>query len=232
MKFEHAQNTLKYKVGDVVVLAENVEQNRNKTFIPGVAVKIDQLCDFNSNDEHYTVSLVSDPSDYWYIKDTEINHETTALLQMSNESGYLVQKISVENDVVSSAVNTPDNEPKAQDNSWYENGELPPVGANIEYKLGAGPWYEATVKYVLDVLDGGEDEIVIACPHLGFEQLLVLDKHTKIRPIQTPEQIAAQQRKKVIDAISDVLIETERMSSYTDVAAHLYDAGLRFVEEE
>lgn len=28
--------------------------------------------------------------------------------------------------------------PKAQDNSWYENGGLPPVGANIEYKLGAG----------------------------------------------------------------------------------------------
>ena len=121
---------------------------------------------------------------------------------------------------------------KAQDNSWYENGEIPPVGANIEYKLGDGPWYEATVKYVLDVLDGEEEEIVIACPHLGFEQLLVLDKHTKIRPIQTPEQIAAQERKKAIDAISDVLIETERMSSYTDVAAHLYDAGLRFVEDE
>lgn len=152
-------------------------------------------------------------------------------LQTSNESGYLVQKISVENDVVSSAVNTSDNEPKAQDNSWYENGDLPPVGANIEYKLGAGPWFEATVKYVLDIPDGDEDGVVIACPHLGFEQLLVLDKHTKIRPIQTPEQIAAQERKKVIDAISDVLIETERMSSYTDVAAHLYESGLRFVEE-
>jgi len=125
-----------------------------------------------------------------------------------------------------------EDEPKSQDNSWYENGGLPPVGANIEYKLGAGPWFEATVKYVLDVLDGEEDEIVIACPHLGFEQLLVLDKHTKIRPIQTPEQIAAQEREKAIDAISDVLIETERMSSYTDVATYLYDAGIRFVEGE
>ena len=159
----------------------------------------------------------------------------TAMLkaaESSNESGSLVQKISVENDVVSFAVNTSDNESKSQDNSWYENGELPPVGANIEYKLGAGPWYEATVKYVLDVLDGDEDEIVIACPHLGFEQLLTLNKHTKIRPALSPEDIAKQEREKVIDAISDVLIETERMSSYTDVAAHLYDAGLRFVEEE
>lgn len=232
MKFEDTQNTLKYKVGDVVVLADNVDQNRRKTFVPGVAVKIDQLCDFNSNDEHYNVSLVSDPSDYWYIKDAEINHETTALLQTSNESGYLVQKISVENDVVSYAVNTSDNQSKSQDNSWCENGELPPVGANIEYKLGAGPWYEATVKYVLDVLDGDEDEVVIACPHLGFEQLLVLDKHTKIRPALSPEDIAKQEREKVIDAISDVLIETERMSNYTDVAAHLYESGLRFVEGE
>ena len=223
--------TLKYKVGDVVVLADNVEQNWRKTFVPGVSVKIDQLYP-NTGEEHYVVKLVTDPSDFWYIKDDEINHETTALLQMSNESGSLVQKISVENDVVSSAVNTSDNQSKSQDNSWYESGGIPPVGANIEYKLGAGPWYEATVKYVLDVLDGDEDEIVIACPHLGFEQLLTLNKHTKIRPIQTPEQIAAQERKKVIDAISDVLIETERMSNYTDVAAHLYDAGLRFVEEE
>ena len=204
MKFEHAQNTLKYKVGDVVVLAENVDQNWRKTFVPGVAVKICQLCGHNSNDEYYTVSLVSDPSDYWYIKDDEINHETTALLQMSNESGYLVQKISVENDVVSSAVNTSDNQSKSQDNSWYENGELPPVGANIEYKLGAGPWYEATVKYVLDVLDGDEDEIVIARPPLGFEQLLTLNKHMKIRPALSPEDIAKQERERVIDAISDV----------------------------
>lgn len=134
--------TLKYKVGDVVVLAENVDRNRDKTFVPGVAVKIEQLCSHNSNDEHYTVSLVSDPSDYWYIMDKEINHNTTAFLQMSNESGYLVQKISVENAVVSS-----------------------------------------------------------------------------------------QKRKKVIDAISDVLIEAERMSSYTDVATYLYESGLRFVEE-
>src|SRR5690606_3112564 len=102
--------TLKYKVGDVVVLADNVDQNWRKTFVPGVSVKIDQLCDHNSDDEHYNVRLVSDLSQVWYIKDEEINHEATETLQTSNESGSLVQKISVENDVVSSAVNTSDNE--------------------------------------------------------------------------------------------------------------------------
>ena len=224
--------SLKYKVGDAVVLAENVDQNRRKTFVPGVAVKIDQLCDFNSNDEHYTVSLVSDPSDYWYIKDAEINHETTALLQMSNESGSLVQKISVENDVVSSAVNTSDNESKAQDNSWYESGGLPPVGANIEYKLGAGPWYEATVKYVLDVLDGDEDEIVIACPHLGFEQLLTLNKHTKIRPIQTPEQIAEQEREKAIVDVEGAICNQMGSLNVRELAEYLVDKYNFRVEEE
>ena len=81
MKFEHAQNTLKYKVGDVVVLADNVDQNWRKTFVPGVSVKIDQLYP-NTGEEHYVVKLVTDPSDFWYIKDDEINHEATALLQM------------------------------------------------------------------------------------------------------------------------------------------------------
>lgn len=121
--------------------------------------------------------------------------------------------------------------PKAQDNSWYENGELPPIGANIEYKIGAGPWFEATVKYVLDVLDGEEDEIVIACPHLGFEQLLTLNKHNKIRPTTTPEQIAKQEREDYCDRIYSVLCKAERKNNRSDMAESLYDAGLRFVVE-
>jgi len=82
--------TLKYKVGDVVVLVENVEQNWNKTFVPGVAVKIYQLCDHNRDDEHYTVRLISDPSDFWYIKDDEINHEATEAPQTSNQKPSFV----------------------------------------------------------------------------------------------------------------------------------------------
>ena len=219
MKFEHAQNTLKYKVGDVVVLAENVDQNDEQTFIPGALVEIKVIPD----DEHYTVALKNDPSDIWWVTDDEINHEATALLQTSNKSGYLVQKISVENDVVSSAVNTSDNRPKSQDNSWYENGELPPVGANIEYKLGAGPWYEATVKYVLDVLDGDEDEIVIACPHLGFEQLLTLNKHTKIRPALSPEEIAQQDREKAIADVEGAICNQMGSLNVRELAEYLVD---------
>jgi len=222
MKFEHAQNTLKYKVGDVVVLADNVDQNYNKTFVPGVAVKICQLCDHNSNDEHYTVSLVSGPSDYWYIKDDEINHETTAFLQMSNESGYLVQKISVENDVVSSAVS--DNQPKAQDNSWYGNGELPPVNTKCIF-TGVDVAVEGVI--LAHVEYKGQYSAIIQCDGDWWT-----GEFGEFRPWYSDEETAAQERKKVIDAISDVLIETERMSNYTDVAARLYESGLRFVEED
>lgn len=221
MKFEHAQNTLKYKVGDVVVLATNVEQNWNKTFVPGVAVKICQLCDHNSNDEHYTVSLVSDPSDYWYIMDKEINHEATAKLQTSNESGYLVQKSGVKNDVVSYAVN--DNQPKAQDNSWYESGELPPVNTKCIF-TGVDVVVEGVI--LTHVEYKGQYSAIIQCEGDWWH-----GEVGEFRPWYSDEEIAAQERKKIIDAISDVLIETERVSSYTDVAAHLYESGLRFVEQ-
>ena len=289
--------TLKYKVGDVVVLADNVEQNWRKTFVPGVAVKIDEKFENQTCNDHYTVTLKSDPSDFWYIDDSEINHEATALLQMSNQSGYLVQKISVEIDVVSCAVNesTPNNteekkmefklgdkvkyigtgwddsfsrdvvypvtevwvsgggcdidetpvssrfysdfelveehQLKAQDNSWYESGELSPIGANIEYKLGAGPWYEATVKYVLDVLDGDEDEIVIACPHLGFEQLLTLNKHTKIRPALSPEEIAQQDREKAIADVEGAICNQMGSLNVRELAEYLVDKYNFRVEE-
>lgn len=236
--------TLKYKVGDVVVLADNVDQNWRKTFVPGVSVKIDQLYP-NTGEEHYVVKLVTDPSDFWYIKDDEISHETTALLQMSNESGSLVQKISVENDVVSSAVNTSDNQSKSQDNSWYENGELPPVGTKCvffsddfenEYYWNEDLTNECEVEILAHFKSYKDcsvaDVVAFVFEHNGNSYQVEQAIAGCFRPIQTPEQIAAQERKKVIDAISDVLIETERMSSYTDVAAHLYDAGLRFVEDE
>ena len=286
MKFEHAQNTLKYKVGDVVVLAENVDQNDEQTFIPGALVEIKVIPD----DEHYTVALKNDPSDIWWVTDDEINHEATALLQTSNKSGYLVQKISVENDVVSSAVSesTPNNteekkmkfklgdkvkyvgtgwddsfsrdvvypvtevwasgggcdidktpvsscfyrdfelveehQLKSQDNSWYESGKLPPVNTKCIF-TGVDVAVEGVI--LAHVEFKGQYSAIIQCDGDWWTGEL-----GEFLPWYSDEQIAAQEREKVIDAISDLLIETERMSRYTDVAAHLYDAGLRFVEEE
>ena len=288
MKFEHAQNTLKYKVGDVVVLAESVD--RNYRFVPGMAVKIYQLCDFNSSDEHYIVSLVSDPSDFWYINDSEINHETTALLQMSNEGASLVQKISVENDVVSSAVNTPNNteekkmkfkvgdkvelvvdcysgdgvvkgsiltvvnehtlgdywltkdsvevemlncsleefrlvqdDPKAQDNSWYENGDLPPVNTKCIF-TGVDVAVEGVI--LAHVEHKGQYSAIIQCDGDWWT-----GEVGEFRPWYSDEEIAVQEREMVIEKMEFVaggdLSIAERI-----LMERLYDAGLRFTKED
>ena len=190
-----------------------------------------EACDYSQEGINTFKAFISNPEsidslEFYgaYINDDEINHETTALLQMSNESGYLVQKISVENDVVSSAVNTSDNGSKSQDNSWYENGEIPPVGAKCIY-TGVDEDFAGVI--VAHVEQGRDYQAIIQCDGDWWP-----GEVGEFRPWYSDEEIAEQERKKVIDAISDVLIETERMSRYTDVAAHLYDAGLRFVEDE
>jgi hypothetical protein len=283
--------SLKYNLDDVVVLGETVDTH--KGFTPGVAVRIGGLCDAGTDVEHYTIYTLGSKGRVWWVGESEINHEATEELQKSNESGYLVQKISAENDVVSYGVSesTPNNTeemkmefkvgdkvelvagcyepsvpkgsilnvvkdgtlgsywinqnsvevsmlnaylqefklmkdtPKAQDNSWYENGELPPVGTVCECQNDLMQWLKGTIVYV------GEDYgTTLAIMQTSTE--ILYGEAGEFRPSYSDDEIAAQERKKVIDAISDVLIETERMSGYTDVAAHLYESGLRFVEED
>ena len=115
-------------------------------------------------------------------------------------------------------------DPKAQDNSWYENGDLPPVNTKCIF-TGVDVAVEGVI--LAHVEFKGQYSAIIQCDGDWWTGEL-----GEFLPWYSDEQIAAQEREKVIDAISDLLIETERMSSYTDVAAHLYDAGLRFVEEE
>ena len=113
---------------------------------------------------------------------------------------------------------------KAQDNSWYENGEIPPVNTKCIY---TGVEWDVEGVIVAHVDYRGQPSAIIQCDGDWWP-----GEVGEFRPWYSDEEIAEQERKNVIDAISDVLIETERMSRYTDVAAHLYDAGLRFVEEE
>ena len=223
MKFEHAQNTLKYKVGDVVVLADNVDQNWRKTFVPGVSVKIDQLYP-NTGEEHYVVKLVTDPSDFWYIKDDEINHETTALLQMSNESGSLVQKISVENDVVSSAVNTSDNQPKAQDNSWYENGEIPPVNTKCIF-TGVDVAVEGVI--LAHVEYRGQYSAIIQCDGDWWP-----GEVGEFRPWYSDEEIAEQEREKAIVDVEGAICNQMGSLNVRELAEYLVDKYNFRVEEE
>lgn len=126
------QPTLKYKVGDRVQVNAGAGFS---AYSKGVVVEYPVPSEFYCLPKRLFVLQDGATEACWFYPD-----ELTLLkaAESSNESGSLVQKISVENDVLSSAVNTSDSQLKAQDNSWYENGGLPPVGANIEYKLGAG----------------------------------------------------------------------------------------------
>lgn len=110
------------------------------------------------------------------------------------------------------------------ENEWFKRGELPPVGANIEYKLGAGIWFPAVVKYVLDTFVKVEGEVVVYCPHLKCEMLIVLNEDTSIRPIKSPEQIAEEEREKAVTYMIN------RFSGLSKAHAVLmYDAGYRLV---
>lgn len=101
------------------------------------------------------------------------------------------------------------------------NGEgLPPVGARCEYFDG-GDWMPC------EVVAHRNNAAVVLSDH--YEADFVL-RH-ELRPIRTPEQIAAQEREAEIITLATLLAghqtawETQR-----ETAAYLYDAGYRKVE--
>jgi len=105
MKFEHAQNTLKYKVGDRVQVNAGAGFS---AYSKGVVVEYPVPSEFYCLPKRLFVLQDGATEACWFYPD-----ELTLLkaAESSNESGSLVQKISVENDVVSSAVSesTPNN---------------------------------------------------------------------------------------------------------------------------
>lgn len=97
--------TLKYKLGDVVVLGENVDTY--KGFTPGVKVRIGELCDAGTDREHYTIYTLGSKGSEWWVYDGEINHRATEELQNSNETAYIVGKEQAVSDDNVKEVRTP-----------------------------------------------------------------------------------------------------------------------------
>lgn len=115
---------LKYKLGDVVVLGENVDSDYGKYFTPGVKVRIDRLHDNNHLDEHYTVYRVGGKGGKWWVYDDEINHKATEELRESNESGDIVGKTEAVSDDNAKEVRTPaleDNAPQTAPQNTVED---------------------------------------------------------------------------------------------------------------
>lgn len=108
---------------------------------------------------------------------------------------------------------------------WGGEG-LPPVGTVCELRARGGGWGKAEIKYHgraicvwLWLRDDGNIEQV--------EHALCPD-HMEFRPIRTPEQIAAEERKEAISKMLRYAAITGE--SYRDVCGKLYDAGYRKFE--
>lgn len=112
---------------------------------------------------------------------------------------------------------------RAKMNEWNGDG-FPPVGTYCEYKLNSsGKWFKCKIKYVLT----GCRSAVIWCDHLNYDQLISFDSASydlSIRPIKTPEQIAAEERDA---AINDMGAVVDMCDSLADCMRTLYDAGYR-----
>ncbi|YCH23124.1 hypothetical protein M1D96_06365 [Pseudomonas sp. D1-3] len=112
--------------------------------------------------------------------------------------------------------------PRTQIGQYQEkwNGEgLPPVGLKVEGLIeGNGDWCELTLKYkstdfsVFERADG--EELPLWNP-----------QYSTFRPIRTPDQIAAEERKAEIEAMAKVL-GVVACDDYVAATA-LYDAGYR-----
>ncbi len=221
--------TLEYKVGDRVRIVEGgwgISDSDVESLSGEVFEVISHLPDGYFGEDGYLLkpSLLNR---FGYVpgEDGFIGGDALQLvedLQTSNESDYLVQKISVENDVVSSAVNTSDNQLKAQDNSWYENGDLPPIGAKCIY-TGVDEDFAGVI--VARVAQGRDYQAIIQCEGDWWP-----GEAGEFRPWCSDENIAKQEREKVINKMEFVaggdLSIAERI-----LMERLYDAGLRFVEE-
>lgn len=114
--------------------------------------------------------------------------------------------------------------PAEQPATWTGEG-LPPVGAPVEAmctaKTKARDWFPAEVKYI--------SPYTVVLTDYSTEELdgeFVAHPATLVfRPIPTPEQIAAEEREKAIQEMTDIGIHAK-----TRWAEAIYDAGYRKVE--
>lgn len=104
--------------------------------------------------------------------------------------------------------------------AWSGDG-LPPVGTVCEASAyGVRNWFECKV-----VIHHPKEPGVAGVHDLVGDALLWVDT---LRPIRTPEQIAAEERNKAIRAIElHILRAQERYLSVVQTAQRIYDAGFQ-----
>ena len=212
----------KFRIGDKVILAD---QGYAEVFFPNY--KGGELIIVNIEEAgHSDDLLVTDGG----ISAFDFRFELSSRLN-GGENTY------------NSVENSPSNDDKCEgattqcgeENEWYKKGKLPPVGtvceAGIPHVSGVNDevrrvlWIEG---YPIAHFECGEKTYTWFSSEGGFYPPGVFE----FRPIRTPEEIAKQEREAYCDRIYSVLCKAERKNNRSDMAEALYDAGLRFVEEE
>ena len=109
----------------------------------------------------------------------------------------------------------------AQDNGWYDRGELPPVGAECEWSQNGSSWEECVIIfYYMNTL------VLDHLKHRGNVRLLKTEQ-MQFRPIKSEREKAIDEIHAVIDSRLDSVLDTV-ISGKRQIAEALYDAGLRF----
>lgn len=104
------------------------------------------------------------------------------------------------------------------------NGEgLPPVGTVCEFSCTPIDWVECTI-YGISTFQGQSLLTVV------FGGAICATSADLIRPIRTPEQIAAEEREVAINAMIDTLGHPTAILMRESILGALYDAGYRKLE--
>lgn len=104
---------------------------------------------------------------------------------------------------------------------WDGDG-LPTIGSLCEVEIYEQEWFKCTVVGHYE----GRAAIVLANKETAH-----IANPDQLRPIRTPEQIAAQERERALDEIYRILRTVDRPGNKADMAEALYDAGYRKQEK-
>lgn len=105
--------------------------------------------------------------------------------------------------------------------AWDGTG-LPPAGCEIEYHSPSRGWQPG------EYIGQFNGQMVIGCRETGVIGYCPAEI---VRPIRTPEQIAADERERAVDAMMETFVVTGcKKSILRGACLALYDAGYRKVE--
>lgn len=105
-------------------------------------------------------------------------------------------------------------------NKEWSGEDIPPIGTVCEYKSEGGEWRkcEVVAYYQSNVVAVDVLNSIAVCVHFGLSLL---------RPLRTPEQLAAEEKSKAVDEMLD---SAGLWISLKDVMETLYDRGYRKTE--